>query len=315
MELIPTNTKINFMGLAWFFVPISLIVTAMACYIWIERGDDKYSVDYRGGTEIVIKMQDAANAEDLRSLLTNAGFAEPVVQAFQEFDTEGREFSIRVEDSGDSEGVKAKVAAAVKVKYAEKFEILKSDTVGPTIGAELRTKAIYALIVSLIGILIYICVRFEMAFAVGAVFATAHDIFFATGIYLLFDRQISASYLAAVLTLVGYSVNDTVIVFDRIREEILKNKDFDLKTVVNKAINETLSRTVITSLLTLFSAAALLFYGGGALADLSLFMFVGIIVGAYSSIFIASPIVVLWDYLFISKNKSTAKAKVASNAA
>ncbi len=316
MQLIPHNLKINFMGLAWIAVPISFALMAMSVYLWIDMGDSKYGVDYRGGTEMVLAFNQSTDSEAIRKALDKAGFGEVVVQAFEEFSGgEVRQFSIRVGDDGDSGVVKAKVQDALKVNFSDKFSILKSDTVGPTIGEELRNKAFLAVTVSFIGILIYIWFRFESAFAFGAIIATLHDVVIATGIYLLCDRQITASYLAAALTLVGYSVNDTVIVFDRIREEILKHKDFDLNEVVNLAINSTLSRTVITSLLTLFSAAALLIYGGGAIADLSLFMVVGIIVGAYSSIFIASPYVVIWDYLFISKGKRKSKGKAQAKAA
>ena len=308
MRLLPTDLKIDFMGMSRYWIMLSLLLIAGSVYLWVDMGDLKYSVDYRGGTEVVVKFRESTGAEEVRKNLAAQGVGDPLVQAFEEFNFKSQEFSIRVGESKSGENVKLKIEQALKVNFQDKFEILKSDVVGPTIGEELRKKAFISMIVGLVGILIYVAVRFEFAFALGAVLALFHDVIIATGIYLLCGRQISGAYLAAALTLVGYSVNDTIIIFDRIREEILKSKDFELVEVVNRAINATLSRTIITSLLTLFSAVALLLYGGGAIADLSLFLVVGIVVGSYSTIFIASPIVVMWERLVLSRGEKKRQA-------
>ena len=179
-------------------------------------------------------------------------------------------------------------------KKKDDFEILKIDYVGPTAGEELRTQALIAIIISVIGILIYISVRFEFAFALGAIVALFHDIVIGLGIYLLLGDTISVTTLAAALTLLGYSVNDTIVIFDRIREKLITAKSYVLENVINEALTEMLSRTIITSILTLFSAVALLIFGGGEIRDLSLFLVVGIVIGCYSTVFIASPVALWW---------------------
>ncbi len=215
----------------------------------------------------------------------------------QSFELGSNEFSLRLGGAEDPKAVKEKVSTALKASYQDKFEILKTDFVGPTVGKELRRKALIACLIGLVGILLYVGFRFEASFAVGAVVALFHDVIIAMGIVLAAGHEVSMGTLAVALTIVGYSVNDTIIIFDRIREEILKRKDFELIPLFNEAISCTLSRTIITSILTLFSALALYLLGGGPIEDISLFLVVGIVVGTYSSIFIASPLVLAWEWV------------------
>lgn len=290
MKLIPENTKIDFLGKAKFAFAFSIIAVVGSIYIWIAKGESKYGVDYKGGTEVVVAMTDAVESQAVRDALSKGGVESASVQSFE---MGSNEYSIKV--SGSDEAARKEIENALKTAFGDKFTIERTDVVGPTIGEELRAKAAIAILFGMIGILLYISFRFEFAFALGAVVAVFHDVIVCTGVYLFFGREINASTLAAALTIVGYSVNDTIVIFDRVREEILKSKKFDITELINRCINATLSRTIITNLLTFLSALALLLYGGGAIADLSLYMVVGILIGTYSTMFVASPIVIAWD--------------------
>jgi preprotein translocase subunit SecF len=294
MEIINTEKiKIDFIGKAYFAGVISVLLIAISVYLWISQGEQKYGIDYRGGHNFVVAISDQANSEVIRSALRQQGLEGAIVQSF---DLIGKEYSIRfAADERASSQVKESLLAALEEVYPSKIEVLQSDYVGPTIGAELRRAAVVAMIIGLIGILAYISFRFDFAFALGAVVALFHDVIISMGAYLLAGFTINVATMAAALTIVGYSVNDTIIVFDRMREEMSKRKEFRLKELMNLSIRATLSRTLITSLLTLFAALSLLILGGGAIADLALFLAVGVVVGTYSTIFIASPIALAWE--------------------
>ena len=170
----------------------------------------------------------------------------------------------------------------------------QEDEVGPQVGAELKTRALWSILMALLGIIIYISWRFELGFAIGAIVALAHDVLVTVGIYTLCGRQLSLPIVAALLTIVGYSVNDTIVVFDRIREDLKLVRDKSFKDICNLSINQTLSRTLLTSLTTLITVVMLLVFGGGAINDFALALFIGVLVGTYSSIFVATPVVLLW---------------------
>ena len=254
-------------------------------YDWFSMGNDKYGTDFRGGTEIVIALQrDDGSSGAVREVIENAGIKDATVQSFE---LGSKEYSIRVRDSVN---VKDSIVDALKKAFGDSVTVLKDEVVGPTIGEELREKAIFAIVLALIVMLMYITVRFEFAFAVGAVVALFHDVIIATGLYLILGYPLNGATLAAALTIVGYSVNDTIVIYDRVREEIFARDHFDLRELMNECLNAMLSRTIITSLLTFFSVLALLVLGGGALEDLSVFLTIGLISGVYSTIYIASPV-------------------------
>lgn len=292
MEIISAKTKFDFLGKGKYAMLLSAIVIAFSVYLWVNTGEAKYGVDYKGGHEIIVQFSKKVATADVRNAVKKNGIESAIVQ---EFEAGSSEFSVRL--PGEFEGAKEirdKISTAFR-SLDNSAKILATNFIGPTIGKELRRNALIAIIVSLIGMLAYITYRFEFAFALGAVVALFHDVIVCLGIYLFTGRTLSMITLAAALTIVGYSVNDTIIVFDRIREEMIKRKEFVLKEVVNFSINATLSRTIITSLLTFFSALALLIFGGGAISDLALFLVVGIITGTYSTIFIASPVALAWE--------------------
>ena len=174
------------------------------------------------------------------------------------------------------------------------FQLENEDKVGAVVGNDLKRAAFWATLLSLLGMLIYISLRFEFGFALGAIIALAHDAFFTLGLYSICGRQMSLTTVAALLTVVGYSINDSIVILDRIREDFKKDNETDIRTLCNRAINATLSRTVLTSGTTLFAVMALFLFGGGAINDFALMMLVGVVVGSYSSVFVATPITLYW---------------------
>lgn len=286
--------NIDFLGKRYFAIALSLALVAFAIYQWVARGESKYGIDFVGGTEVVARVSSETNAMDITSKVEQAGVSGVVVQSFEYGSSE---FSIR---AGEQAGVDHKVLAdkitgALKSAFPDKVEILKVDSVGATVSGEVKNSAMIALVLGITALLVYIAFRFEFAFGLGAVVAVFHDVIIALGIYLAFGHEVNAAVIAAALTILGYSVNDTIVIFDRVREEIRKRKKYDLATLMNEAMNFCLSRTIVTSGLTLFAALALLLLGGGAIQDLSLFLVVGIIIGSYSTIFIAAPVVLAWE--------------------
>ena len=217
----------------------------------------------------------------------------------QSFEEGTNEFAIRVSSKQvnsdkELETLRNNLTAGLEEAYG-KVTIERTDSVGPTVGAELRQQAALALLMTLIGMMLYIKIRFEFAYGLGALVALFHDTVWTLGVYLMLGFEINTSTLAAALTIIGYSVNDTIVIFDRVREVIVKTGGRrSVREIFNESINAMLSRTIITSGLTLLAAFALLILGGGALRDLSVYFVVGIITGAYSTVFIASPVAIWW---------------------
>lgn len=291
-ELISTNAKIDFMGKRFVCMLLSLCAFAASVYLFVSQGDSKYGTDFLGGHEFLVSFTGDLNSEKVRAGLAAQQLEGARVQAFQ---GAKNEYSIRLGETGDAESVRAKVEGALKAAFGDAAVIQKTDYVGPTIGKELRTSALWAVSLGILGMLLYIAFRFEFAVGIGTIVALVHDVTIATGIYLLSGHIIGMATLAGALTIVGYSVNDTVVVFDRVREQRNKRKGASLVEIVNEALNFTLSRTVITHLLTFFSALALYVFADGDIRDLSLYLCAGIILGSYSTIFIVSAVVILLE--------------------
>lgn len=291
-ELIKSTIAIDFMSKRAICALISLIAFAGSLYLFVQKGDSKYGTDFSGGHEFLVSFSGAHDSDSIRKGLEGQGLADVRVQRFQ---GEKNEYSIRLSEVGDVAAIRGRVETALKGAFGDAARIDKTDYVGPTVGAELRMSALLAVALSTVGMLIYIAVRFEFAVGLGTIIALIHDVTIATGIYLLSGHVIGMATLAGALTIVGYSVNDTVVIFDRVREERKKRRSYEIKDVVNEALNFTLSRTVITHVLTLFSALALYIIGTGEIKDLSLYLVAGIVLGAYSTIFIVCPVVVWWE--------------------
>ena len=292
MQIIPANTKIPFMKYRWVAICLSLTMISASLFKFFTTGSEKYGVDFVGGVEAVVSFSNPVDIGKVREKLEQNGIIGAIVQ-----DLHGakNQFSIRFKGE-DNEDFGSMIEAKLADIQNNSVKIEKLDHVGPVIGEQIRIDAFWAIFWSLIGIILYVTVRFEFRFAVGAVVALAHDVIIAAGACIFFGYEISAAILAALLTIVGYSVNDTIIIFDRIREnliEVFKQKSgkYSLLELMDKSINETLSRTIITNLTVIFVCLALWLLGGGAVEELAFALLVGVIVGTYSTVCVASPIV------------------------
>ena len=292
------NTNYDFLGKRKMFYAISLAIIVIGFTVLFVTKSIPLGIDFSGGTELQIKFEKEVNIGDLREAMDNAGFAG------MELKTMGSERDVLLRTPMQEEGqlVSDKIQQGIKTKIKDNnFEVQRIDKVGPKIGAELRRSALFAVIFSLIAILIYLAFRFQFVFAVGAVIALFHDVLVTIAVIAIFDAifpnlrlEFNQSMLAAFLTLVGFSSNDTVIVFDRIRENIKLFKNEDILHVMNRSINATLSRTIITSGTVFITVLVLFIFGGEVNRSFAFTFAIGIITGTYSSVFVASAIVVDW---------------------
>lgn len=284
------ETKIDFLKRRHLAYLLSAIFIAVGLISFISKGKSNFGVDFTGGTLQQIRFEKAIEFDELRSIVKKAGIENADIQRFGE----KKEALIKT-DADTSQ----KLEDCLKQNLKDnKFEILRVEHVGPTVGSELRKKAGLAAIFALTAMLIYISFRFEFIFGIGAIIALCHDAIITIGLLSLTGRQLSLPVIAAVLTILGYSINDTIVVFDRIREDIhlslASKKDFE--KIVNTAINETLSRTILTGVTTLIVVITLFIFGGAVINDFAFTLLVGIIVGTYSSVYVASPILIDWHY-------------------
>jgi len=295
MELFKPGLNIDFVGKIKYCLIISSALILMGIISLIVRGGPNYGIDFAGGTDIQVKFfSNNVGAAAIRKALAGA-MEEVSVQSFGE---EGNEYLVKVRGSGDLEKIASKVKEAFLKKIPNsRFEIRRVEMVGPKVGRELRRAGIWAVFFAIIGILIYISWRFEFKYALGGIIALFHDVFITFGAFSVTNKEVNLSTLAALLTIGGYSINDTIVVFDRIRENIGRRTKIALRDVINSSINETLGRTIITSGTTLLAALALFSLGGPIIRDFAFAFIVGIIIGTYSSIYIASPVIIMWENL------------------
>jgi preprotein translocase subunit SecF len=296
------NANIDFVGKrkAGYVVSAALILIGLVSLI--IQGGPNYGIDFTGGTSLELKFEEAMGTGDLRNSISDIGFGEAEIKQIGL--KAANDFIIRVEKQ--KEGVQ--VSQVIEDELAKDFpdnayDIRSVQEVGPKIGGELRRAAIMAVLISLLGILIYISWRFEFKFAIGAVAALFHDVLITLGIFSILQLEISLVVVAAFLTIVGYSLNDTIVVFDRIREnqKILRRESFP--SITNISLNQTLSRTVITSLTTFIVVLVLYLVGGEVIHNFSFALIIGIVIGTYSSLFVASPIVLEWHMRSEVKSK------------
>jgi SecD/SecF fusion protein len=280
----PTN--VDFVKIKNFFIIVSLIMVILSIGLFFIKGKDALGIDFAGGQIQEYYFDKPVSIEQIRKSLKEVGLDNASIQQFKD---NSREIVVRT--PLDTSNL---VQGQFRKEFPDNnFQIRRIENVGPIIGRQLKAKAIWAIIWSLIGILIYVAFRFKhLDFAVGGVIALIHDVIVATGILLFFNRQIDLLIITALLTLAGYSINDTIVIYDRIRELAQKMHKSKLTEIVNAAINQTLSRTILTSSVTLFVVLSLFLFGGEVLNSFSLVLLVGFIVGSYSTIFIATPLVV-----------------------
>lgn len=288
------KTNIDFIGKKYITLLVTgtLSIIGIIAIIQIATGKANMGIDFAGGTGIQLRFEKPVALQSVRTALDAGG-----IKGFelQDIPAENKVLIKTKQSEGDLTKVADSITAAMSQTLSDNKYVIDSTTaIGPKVGAKLRNDAVKAIIMATIGILIYVAFRFKFQFGVGATIATFHDVLAVLGIFYLMGKEINLIVVSGLLTIAGYSLTDTVVVFDRIRENLKIQFREPLPNVINNSINEVLSRTIITSLTTFMAAAALFFLGGEVIHDFALAIMLGIIIGTYSSIFVASPILLLW---------------------
>jgi preprotein translocase subunit SecF len=277
--------NIDFMGLHKLGFVLSALLTAASVVLFLTAGLN-YGIDFAGGVLLEVRTQGAADLAGMRSKLDGLGFGQASLQGFGS----PNDVQIRLPRQPGDEKAPKKVVEAVRQVLGPSVEFRRVDLVGPKVGSELVAAGVKATILALLAIAAYVWFRFEWPFGVGAMLSTIHDSVTTVGLFALLQLEFNLTTLAAILTIAGYSINDTVVIYDRVRETMRKHKTMDFRTLINKSLNETLSRTILTVSTTALAVLALLFFGGEVLRGFSIAMLWGIIIGTYSSLFIAAPL-------------------------
>lgn len=283
------GVNIDWLGKRKLFFAISAALMVIGLGSLVSKGSFRYGVDFKGGTVVNVRFQQKPDLAKIRSLVPSGSEVQEVTNGKNQL-----MISFQGAEEADASRGREQISAALDKEYKGQFEVLSATSVGPKVGADLRRQAVFATLYALGGILIYIAFRFEWIYGAAAVFAVFHDTLVTLGLFSLFNREINLTVIAALLTLVGYSVNDTIVVFDRVRENLKIRRRDDLETIMNDSINQTLSRTILTSGLTFATVVALFIFGGEIINHFAFAMVVGIIIGTYSSIAIAAPLVLIY---------------------
>ena len=301
------KTNIDFIGKRKISFVISAIISIIGIIgvIQVARGAANMGIDFSGGTSMQIKFTNPVPIAEARAALHQNGIAKVELQEIKD----GNKLLVKIDKNTSQSLGKAAEAVQVALKKGlpnNAFTVESSTEIGPSIGDKLRKDTLIAVLISLLGIILYIAWRFDLKFGIGAIAATTHDVLAMFAVFFVMNKEINLLFITAVLTIAGYSLTDTVVVFDRIRENLHKNLKGALHTIFNSSINECLSRTIITSLTTFMAAGALFFFGGEVIHDFSLALLVGIGVATYSSVFVASPIVLLLENRALNKQGTKA---------
>ena len=292
MEIIKADTHFDFVKMMKPNLIMSLVVIIIGIASLIWHGGPNYGIDFAGGTLIQAKFQNEIHTDKIRAAFKSLGFEGSIIQ-----DYGPKEVIVRTADTGtDAKGLTARVDEGLSAAFGKgTYEVRRIEIVGPKVGKDLTRKAILAIIFSWIGILIYVGVRFEFRYALGGIIALIHDVLVAITFLSLFEKEFDLNIVAALLTIIGYSINDTIVIFDRIRENARKNIRQSLNEVINASVNQTLSRTILTSLTVFMVLIVLFLFGGAVIHDFTFALLVGTVAGVYSTVFIASPIVLMFE--------------------
>jgi preprotein translocase SecF subunit len=286
LKLIPDNSSFPFLNLFKFGFVFSAILIALSVGSFLYQGLN-LGIDFKGGILIEAKSkQGSADVQRLRAELGEMSFGEVSIQLFGAED----EVLIRIQKQEGDEQAQVQVINEVNALISDGYTVRRTEFVGPTIGAELTQKGILAVVSALAAIMIYIWFRFEWQYSIAAILALSHDVISTIGFFSLTSFEFNLATIAAILTIAGYSINDTVVVFDRIRENFRRYKSWEQNDIINKSLNETLSRTVMTSVTTALALMAIMVFGGAVLRDFAAAMLWGVLIGTYSSIFIAAGV-------------------------
>ncbi|HCX89270.1 MAG TPA: protein translocase subunit SecF [Deltaproteobacteria bacterium] len=301
ISIVKPEINIDFLGRRWIAFLLSSILILASILSIVLKGGLNFGIDFAGGALVQVRFTNETTPGEIRKVLNEIGLRDSIIQQYSE--KGGNEYIIRFKNtSSKNEGLSDRVQETFQKRYGQNgFEIRRVEVVGPQVEKELRYKALMALIYGMIGILVYIGFRFEFRFALGGVLALVHDVTVTIGAFSITDREFTLPVLAAVLTIVGFSINDTIVIYDRIRENRRKMAGKKLELIMNSSINETLSRTILTSGTVLFVVIALFILGGSVIHDFAFALIVGVIAGTYSTVFVASPIVLLWEKFFPGK--------------
>ena len=298
------KVNIDWLGKKWYFLAFSMIFSVLGiismCMHWAQIGSPvPLGVDFKGGTQVLVKFEQTPDINRIRQAVSAAGIKDASVQPIQNFnEASDNEMLVSLPEQQDEAALdqgRKQIVDALQANYSSPFTVLNVDVVGPTVGKQLENKALLATLYSMAGMLVYLWFRFQLIYGVAAVVACFHDTLITVGAFALTNQEISLTVIAAILTLVGYSMNDTIVVFDRIRENLRLSRRESLPDVVNRSINQTLSRTVLTSGLTFLTVLSLYIFGGDVLRGFSFALVVGILIGTYSSIAVAAPMLVAWQ--------------------
>ncbi|MPB63811.1 protein translocase subunit SecF [Campylobacter upsaliensis] len=285
MQFFSKKKIYDFMKMRFAAISLSLILFFGSIFLLFERGL-QFGIDFSGGTLVQLRYENAAPIPQIREILSQSGQFQNL--SVTEFGS-AEEITIRFLGSNENLGDDTGAYISSLLKDTGKFELRRVDVVGPKVGDELRNKGLMAIVISLVAILIYIAFRFEWRFAIAAIISEIHDVVITLGAICLFKIDVNLDTLAAILTVLGYSLNDTIIIFDRIRDGIKTSKKNELAPIINESVSATLSRTILTSGLTIATVVILYFFGGSMIEGFSLALLVGLVAGTLSSIFVASP--------------------------
>ena len=292
LRLIPSNTNIDFLSIKKFAFLFSILVIS-GTFLSLFLNNLNYGIDFKGGIllEVRAKNYEKSNINELRNKVLTLKAGEISIQKFGK---EG-DYLIRIQKQEGDQKQQIAMIEKVKLLIDNDYSIRRSEFVGPTVGDELKVAGIYAVSLSLLAIMVYIWFRFEWQFSIAAIIALIHDVISTIGLFSFLQLEFNLATIAAILTTAGYSINDTVVIFDRVRENLRRYKSKDHYYIYNKSINETLSRTVITSVTTLIALFIIFFFGGAVLSDFALAMIWGVLIGTFSSIFVAVSILTFFD--------------------
>lgn len=306
------GVNVNWLGYKWYFLAFSMVFSVAGIskmsWNWTRTGTPvPLSVDFRGGTEVQVQFSNRPDLDAIRKAIDAAGMNDARIQNYGE--PVANEVLISLPEQSNETSLDAgrqQIVNALRAHYSNPFNDagIKVDSVGPTVGRQLETQATKAVLLSMAGMLVYLWFRFQLIYGVAAVVACFHDTLITVGAFALTGREISLTVIAAILTLVGYSMNDTIVVFDRIRENLRLSRREPLPDLVNRSINQTLSRTVLTSGLTFLTVLSLFIFGGQVLSGFSFALVIGILIGTYSSIAVAAPMLVAWQQWRAGKGKA-----------
>jgi preprotein translocase subunit SecF len=296
------KANVNFVGAMKGAFTLSAILVLASLIILIAHGGPRLGIDFTGGTVVQVRFTPQTGIADVRSVLERSGFSGSQVQGMS--GTNDYLITFRQANATAGSDAGQNMLDALRSGLPDRqVELRREESVGPKIGGELRNAAANAIFLSLVLIVVYMSFRFVFRYGIAAILALVHDVTLTLGVFAVLNLEVSLPIIAAFLTIIGYSLNDTIVVFDRIRENMKLRRKESYREVINRSINETLSRTILTSATTLVATLSLFLFGGPVIHDFAFAMTFGIVVGTYSSIFIASPILVFWYERFIAERK------------